>query len=230
MAEDTSSPSSFIFGGDTGVSYEDLKRRRAVAAALAQRSRAFPKTLGEGLTYLGESLGDVIGDRRLQRMEAAQRAKEGGIVKGGPPTSFTPPIGGSKVSSAGDPVSNVMAMRQGGDATSPAAAASAVAPTILPPATSRPVVAHPAAMSAVGDAIGRNEPDETMRSYYTQLASREDPTGGQRVSPTGAAGPFQFTRGTGRQYGLYGEDGSDNRTDVEASVKAVQQLTRDNAS
>ena len=206
----------FIFGGDTGVSYEDLQRRRAVAQAVAQHSRAFPKTVGEGLTYFGEALGDVMNDRRLQSMEKLQREKESGFISGAPPPSFTPPVGGT---------------------ASPAAAAS----TITPPPAGAPTVPitvpttptptpRLGKMSEVGDAIGRLEPDETMRGYYTRLAGREDPTGGQRVSPTGAAGPFQFTRGTGKQYGLFGDDGTDKRTDIEASVKAVQQLTRDNAA
>jgi hypothetical protein len=45
------------------------------------------------------------------------------------------------------------------------------------------------------------------------------------VSPTGAAGPFQFLRSTGKQYGLNGE-GFDNRFDPDASTKAMQASPR----
>src|SRR3954469_22636511 len=157
-----SSAGSFIFGGDPGLSYEDLQRRRAVAAAVASRSRAYPKTLGEGLTYFGETMGNALTERYLRQEAVAQRAKESGFIHGAPPPSFTPPVGGG---------------------ASPAAAASAVAP---PPAgaptvpvtvpTTPPPAPRLGKMSEVGDAIGRLEPDETMRSYYTQLAGREDPT------------------------------------------------------
>ena len=60
---------SFIFGGNTGLTYEQLKRRRAVALALASQRRGFPKTVGEGMTYLGESIGDMIAERRLDAAE-----------------------------------------------------------------------------------------------------------------------------------------------------------------
>ena len=63
-------PVGYIFGGTSGVpTYEELKRRRAIAVALASRQRGFPKTVGEGLTYLGESIGDTLADRRLTAME-----------------------------------------------------------------------------------------------------------------------------------------------------------------
>jgi hypothetical protein len=65
-----------------------------------------------------------------------------------------------------------------------------------------------------------------MRSYYGRMAGKEarSPT---EVSPTGAAGPFQFLRSTGKQYGLNGE-GFDNRFDPDASTKAMQRFTQDN--
>ena len=217
----SASPASFIFGGDTGMTYEALKRRRAIATALAERSRAFPKTLGEGLTYFGEALGDVMGERRLAELEKVQRARD----------VFTPPTAATAA-----PVASAAPAKTSwiDDAvpSGPARAADATVPPLVPTTSAsgavNPPVADTNAMSKVGEAIGRLEPDPTMRTYLAQLAGREDATGGQQVSPTGAAGPFQFTRGTGRQYGLVGDDG-DRRTDVDASVVAAQQLTRDNA-
>jgi hypothetical protein len=96
----------------------------------------------------------------------------------------------------------------GGILPSPAAAADFKAPAYLK------------------DVIARNEPDPVMRQYYGQLAGKEAQTPTE-VSKTGAAGPFQFVRGTGQQYGLNGP-GFDKRTDPEASMKAVQALTNDN--
>ena len=82
MAGEIASP-GFLFGGNTGLTYEELKRRRAIAAALASRNKGFPKTMGEGLTYLGESIGEMIGDMRLREMERRQKA--------GDTASLTPP-------------------------------------------------------------------------------------------------------------------------------------------
>ena len=48
------------------------------------------------------------------------------------------------------------------------------------------------------------------------------------VSPTGATGLFQFTRGTGKAYGLIA-DGRDLRKDPAANFAAMQKLTQDNA-
>jgi len=49
---------------------EELQRRRAIAVALASKAgRPFPKTIGEGLTSLGEAFGDVMADKRLTEAE-----------------------------------------------------------------------------------------------------------------------------------------------------------------
>jgi hypothetical protein len=67
---------AYIFGGNTGISYEELKRRQAVAAAQAARARPYPKTIGEGIYSLGESVGDVFAQRGLREAEAAQLARD----------------------------------------------------------------------------------------------------------------------------------------------------------
>ena len=43
------------------MSLEEIKRRRAIGAALASRARPFPKTIGEGMTYFGEALAEAQG-------------------------------------------------------------------------------------------------------------------------------------------------------------------------
>ena len=60
-----------------GLSYEQLKQRRAIAQALASRSKGFPKNVGEGMTYLGESIGEGLQDMALRRAEADYRQKQG---------------------------------------------------------------------------------------------------------------------------------------------------------
>jgi hypothetical protein len=65
------------------------------------------------------------------------------------------------------------------------------------------------------------------REYYYNLARKESSFNPNLTSPTGAAGLFQFTRGTGRKYGLLGAEG-DKRPNVEANVAAAVRLTEDN--
>ena len=100
---------SFIFGGNTGLTYEQLKRRRAVAAALAAQRRGFPKTVGEGLTYLGESIGDMIAERRLDAAEQdcrggdRQRSIRGDTAAAAPATA---PSAGPATSPVGTPTAD----------------------------------------------------------------------------------------------------------------------------
>jgi len=59
----------------SNMTLEEIKRRRAIGAALASRARAFPKTVGEGMTYFGEALGDYFQERRLAEGEKAYEEK-----------------------------------------------------------------------------------------------------------------------------------------------------------
>jgi len=80
-------PLSFIFGGNTGLTYEELKKRRAIAAALAARQKGFPKNIGEGLTYLGESIGEAGLNWRISQAEKEALKRQQGIVGGAPAES-----------------------------------------------------------------------------------------------------------------------------------------------
>jgi len=63
------------------LTYEQLQARRKIAAAIATRNRPFPKTIGEGLTYLGESLGENYADRRAAADEARYRQQSQATVQ-----------------------------------------------------------------------------------------------------------------------------------------------------
>lgn len=65
---------SFAFGGDSGISYEELKRRRAIADALGAK-RSAPKDVGEGLSEIGRALGYRLENARLNKVEAAGKAE-----------------------------------------------------------------------------------------------------------------------------------------------------------
>ena len=113
-----------------------------------------------------------------------------------------------------------------------------------PPATGSPqVMVDPAARNMIDaqagfkrptpgyiqDAITSNVSNPDRQALLGSLVGGEAPNGPADVSPTGADGPFQFTRGTGRQYGLIGPQG-DQRRDLNASVIAANRLTDDNAA
>lgn len=85
---------SYIFWGDPtqGLTYEQLKQRRQIAAVLAGRTRDYPTTIGKGLTYLGESIGQGLLDRRLDAAEKAVRTEDAAAAK----KAYEPPETGAK--------------------------------------------------------------------------------------------------------------------------------------
>jgi len=74
--------------------------------------------------------------------------------------------------------------------------------------------------------IDANVP-EHMRNYYYRMVAKESSGNPNLGSSTGAKGLLQFTRGTGKAYGLVGPQG-DIRTDPDANIKAGVRLTEDN--
>jgi hypothetical protein len=79
---------SFL-GGATPGSLDEIKRRRAIAQALASQKRGFPKNIGEGLTSLGEAVGDRLADNKLTAAETAYTSKQAAD----PLFSTTGPVG-----------------------------------------------------------------------------------------------------------------------------------------
>jgi len=65
-----------------------------------------------------------------------------------------------------------------------------------------------------------------LREYMYRMVSKEGASGG--TSSTGAKGLLQFTKGTGKAYGLVGPQG-DLRGDDTANLQAGVKLTEDNA-
>jgi hypothetical protein len=66
------SVSSFIFGGNTGLSYSALKRRQAIAEAVAKQAAAQPyaQNVGQGIQAMGRALGARLQENRLATAEA----------------------------------------------------------------------------------------------------------------------------------------------------------------
>jgi GH24 family phage-related lysozyme (muramidase) len=84
-----------FWGNDKGAgSYGALEMRRKIAAQLAGQKKGFPKNLGEGLTYLGESIGEA---GMMARLEAMERARSGQLAEAdkllsGGDTTTAPPV------------------------------------------------------------------------------------------------------------------------------------------
>jgi len=76
----------FSFFGNEPTGYEALLHRRKIAEALAAQKKGMPKNVGEGLTYLGESIGEAGLNWRLRQAEAEQAKQEAGIAGGVPRT------------------------------------------------------------------------------------------------------------------------------------------------
>lgn len=70
---------AFIFGGDTGETYESLQRKRKVADALIARSAQTPRNMGEGLTAIGNALAGGLLARKARQDEAAGQKEFGKI-------------------------------------------------------------------------------------------------------------------------------------------------------
>ncbi len=70
----------YIFGGDTGLTYDALKRRRKMAESmLARASGQTPRNVGEGLSVLGQAIGGRMGLNRANR-QMKRLADAGGLV------------------------------------------------------------------------------------------------------------------------------------------------------
>ena len=224
MSDTYGFPFGYFYSNDpktkAPISWSQLEARRKIAAALASRARPYPKTIGEGLTYAGEQIGSALEDRRLARDELVASEYEDTVRRGAP--------GAVSAAPAAD-----AAATPGGAPTLPGAQPPPVAqqpPPVQPqqpqprPSPAQLSVPQPPPEVAAGMNRAFDErgiPPE-QRPYYNTLAYHESKFDPNAVSPTGARGPFQFTRGTARQYGL------NNPSDPYASTVAAIDLTGDN--
>lgn len=70
----------FIWGGNTGKSYADLKREKEMAEMLLAQSANTPRNIGEGLTAIGNALAGRVLDRRASKALEKNAARERDIV------------------------------------------------------------------------------------------------------------------------------------------------------
>jgi hypothetical protein len=66
---------AFIFGGNTGNTYEDLQRQRKIAESLLAQSSGTPRNVGEGLTAIGNALAYRAIEKRAAKTEEKLRGE-----------------------------------------------------------------------------------------------------------------------------------------------------------
>ena len=105
-----------IFGGNTGITYEDLKRKQLVAESLLAQSSKAPRNVGEGLTAIGNALaGRVLSNRAEKRQKEMDKNSAGimaALLGGGTPPIMPPR---TDTPNAGPVTPNTGAPETGGD-------------------------------------------------------------------------------------------------------------------
>jgi hypothetical protein len=155
----------FSFFGNEPTGYEALLHRRKIAEALAAQKKGMPKNVGEGLTYLGESIGEAGLNWRLRQAEAEQAKQEAGISGGVP--------------------------RTGGYQTDTSAPVVTTAPRAAAPAPRAAIEPDPAVTETTAAAETGTEAPATRLSYAPE-APRDLPpeeTAAPAVDPTAVSRP-----------------------------------------
>lgn len=76
-----------IFGGNTGMTYDDVQRKRKIADAMVAQNSRTPRNVGEGLSAIGRALAGRAIEKRASAADAENRAvfndQYGAIFGGG---------------------------------------------------------------------------------------------------------------------------------------------------
>lgn len=101
----------FLFGGDTGLTQEQLGQRRRIMEAMLARGIGAPRNIGEGLVSVGNALAYRMEKNALAKGEAAATERRNGIIAplfGGvgqdAPTGAGTASTAGNVASTGEPV------------------------------------------------------------------------------------------------------------------------------
>jgi len=167
---------SFIFGGNTGMSYEDVQRKRAIAEQLIAANTRTPQNVGEGLHAIGRALAGRAIEKRTAKADEDNRSKFG--------EQFASAFGGG-------------ASAFGGGGATPYAS-----PAPSPDPNSGAGVANDA-MSVLGN-FGSLEQQHGLPAGYLERTYQIESGGNPNAQNpnSSAGGGFQFIDSTAKQYGL----------------------------
>jgi soluble lytic murein transglycosylase-like protein len=217
---------SFIFGGNTGVSYQELQRRRAIEEARAKQARPFPKTIGEGIYSLGTDIGEAIADRNLTAREA-QYAR-GAEAAAAPFSAATPPAA-TPAAAAGPitPPTTVGAAPQTRDQIAMALTNQGRPGEV---AQENPTMgADTSVLDGLGNVPGRYQALVTQaeadyglpKGLLPRLLKQESGFNPGAVSPAGAQGIAQLMPATARELGV--TNSFDPRQAIPAAARYLRQ-------
>ena len=92
---------SFIFGGNTGLSYDQAQQKRAIAQQLMRRRTSAPKNVGEGLSAIGEALMYRGLSKQADKADNAGRAEADSLFGNFAPNKGAGPMPGGDTIRAG---------------------------------------------------------------------------------------------------------------------------------
>jgi hypothetical protein len=75
-----------------GYSQMELRKKIALAMMARSRSKGYPKNIGEGLTAIGDSLGDIGLMHSLERQQAEMDEQRRRQMDEAPPPPPAPPL------------------------------------------------------------------------------------------------------------------------------------------
>lgn len=114
----------FIFGGNTGMSYDQIQKQRDIANQLLRANMSTPQNVGEGLSAIGRALAAKAIDKRTSRADDANRVASeqrrasaigsifggGGGGASGSPAPFSPATSSAEVGPAASVANDTMAV------------------------------------------------------------------------------------------------------------------------
>jgi hypothetical protein len=163
----------FIFGGNTGMSYDQVQKQRDIANELLRANMNTPQNVGEGLSAIGRALAAKAIDKRTTRADEANR-KAYDATK----TDIFASLGGFGGAPAGG--------MGGGGYSGTAAPVTGPTPITFTPETPNPGALDPSIIAAV-DRVAPNAPQQmdagAIGSRLVQDLSRDF-----NLTPAQAAG------------------------------------------
>src|SRR5262245_49260970 len=188
---------SFFRANDMNDPRVNAELRQRIAYQMMSQRKAHPKTLGEGLSAIGDAIGDVGMARRLEAADIASQDRTRGDVTsvlGGGQASVTPPLERTAaVTTAALPP--VVPSDESAQPPPPTRSITPATPSPLPPDTGGPMASspppgQPASMTAPPPGALPTSPgfnDPRARAAFL-LASRQAAQGAPPANPTVAGG------------------------------------------